>query len=92
MRPSTADRSTVDTVALARRLVRDGFPTARLGTLAERFRLSHRPSYRALDDALATADLLHLLLERAGRMGVAGLDDLLGLPSMAGHPRPTSCA
>ena len=42
---------------------------------------------RAADDALATADLLHLLLERAGRMGVAGLDDLLGLPSMAGHPQ-----
>src|SRR5690606_9818930 len=44
-------------------------------------------SHRALDDALATADLLHLLLERAGRMGVAGLDDLLGPPSMAGHPQ-----
>lgn len=78
---------TVDTVALARRLVRDEVPDCRLGTLAERFRLSHRPSHRALDDALATADLLHLLLERAGRMGVAGLDDLLGLPSMAGHPQ-----
>lgn len=78
---------TVDTVALARRLVRDEVPDCRLGTLAERLRLAHRPSHRALDDALATADLLHLLLERAGSLGVTGLDDLIGLPSMAGHPQ-----
>jgi DNA polymerase-3 subunit epsilon len=78
---------TVDTVALARRLIRDEVPDCRLGTLADRLRLSHRPSHRALDDALATADLLHVLLERAGSMGVTGLDDLIGLPSMAGHPQ-----
>ena len=76
---------TVDTVALARRLVRDEVPNCRLGTLAERFRLPHRPSHRALDDALATADLLHVLLERAGSLGVRGLDDLRSLPTMAGH-------
>ena len=40
---------------------------------------------KALDDALATGDLLHLLLERAGAVGVTGLDDLLALPTMAGH-------
>ena len=78
---------TVDTVTLARQLVRDEVPNCRLSTLADRFGLSHRPSHRALDDALSTADLLHLLLERAGRMGVSGLDDLMGLPSMAGHPQ-----
>ena len=78
---------TIDTVALARRLVRDEVPNCRLGTLAERFRLSHRPSHRALDDALATADLLHVLLERAGSLGVTGLDDLSSLPGMAGHPQ-----
>ena len=78
---------TVDTVALARRLVRDEVPDCRLGTLAEHLRLAHRPSHRALDDALATADLLHLLLERAGSLGVTGLDDLIDLPRMAGHPQ-----
>jgi len=83
-RPRLSNRS-VDTVALARRLVRDEVPNCKLGTLAERLRLPHRPSHRALDDALTTGDLLHLLLERAGRLGVTGLDDLLTLPTMAGH-------
>ncbi len=77
----------VDTVALARRLVRDEVPDCRLGTLASRFRLDHRPTHRALDDALATTDLLHLLLERAAGLGVLGLDDLTTLASMAGHPQ-----
>jgi DNA polymerase-3 subunit epsilon len=76
---------TIDTVGLARRLVRDEVPNCKLGTLAERLRLPHRPSHRALDDAWATADLLHLLIERAGRLGVRGLDDLRTLPTLAGH-------
>jgi DNA polymerase III subunit epsilon len=77
----------IDTVALARRLVRDEVPDCRLGTLASRFRLDHRPSHRALDDALATADLLHLLIERASGLGVLGLDDLVALAKLAGHPQ-----
>ncbi len=77
----------VDTVALARRLVRDEVPDCRLGTLASRLRLDHRPSHRALDDALATVDLLHLLIERASGLGVLGLDDLIALQTLAGHPQ-----
>ena len=77
----------VDTVALARRLVRDEVPDCKLGTLASRFRLDHQPSHRALDDALATADLLHLLIERAAGLGVLGLDDLVALSKLAGHPQ-----
>jgi DNA polymerase-3 subunit epsilon len=76
----------VDTCGLARRLVRDEVPDCRLATLARRFRLAHQPCHRALDDALATADLLHALLERAGTWGVLGLDDLLALPTIAAHP------
>jgi DNA polymerase III subunit epsilon len=76
----------VDTVALARRLVREEVRDCRLGTLARHFRLDHQPTHRALDDALATGELLHLLLERAGTLGVLGLDDLLALPQMAAHP------
>lgn len=81
------DGPVVDTVALARRLVRDEVPDCRLGTLASRLRLDHRPSHRALDDALATVDLLHLLIERASGLGVTGLDDLVALASLSGHPQ-----
>lgn len=77
----------IDTCALARRLVREEVPDCRLGTLASRFRLDHRPTHRALDDALATGDLLHMLLERASAYGVLGLDDLVSLPKMGGHPQ-----
>ncbi|MDQ6797199.1 MAG: DEDD exonuclease domain-containing protein [Actinomycetota bacterium] len=84
--PTLANR-VVDTCALARRLVRDEVPNCRLSTLAERLRLAHRPSHRALDDALATVDLLHALLERAGNLGVLGLDDLLELPTIRAHPQ-----
>jgi DNA polymerase-3 subunit epsilon len=77
----------IDTLALTRRLLGDELPNCRLDTAASRLRLAHRPSHRALDDALATADLLHVLLERAGTIGVLGLDDLLALPTIAGHPQ-----
>ncbi len=92
---SERDRLTnpiVDTCALARRLVRDEVPDCKLGTLAERLRLDHRPSHRALDDALATTDLLHVLLERASGFGVFALDDLLELPSAAAHPQAAKLA
>ncbi len=76
----------VDTVHLARRLVRDEVPNCKLATLASRLRLDHQPSHRALDDALATTDLLHLLIERASGLGVLGLDDLVALGKIGGHP------
>ena len=77
----------VDTLALARRLVRDDVRDCRLDTLARRFGLHHRPTHRALDDALATTDLLHVLLEQAASFGVTGLDDLVALPTIGGHPQ-----
>jgi len=85
-RPRLANPS-IDTCALARRLVRDEVPNCRLDTLARHFRTGWRPSHRALDDALATGDVLHALLERAGTMGVLALDDLLALPTIKGHPQ-----
>jgi DNA polymerase-3 subunit epsilon len=85
-RPRLAN-SFVDTCSLARRLVRDEVPNCRLSTLATGLRLTHKPCHRALDDALATGDLLHVLLERAGSLGVLGLDDLLQLPTIQGHPQ-----
>jgi hypothetical protein len=59
----------------------------RLATLAQRFGLEHQPCHRALDDVLATADLLHMLLERAAGYSAFGLDDLLALPKVASHPQ-----
>lgn len=76
----------VDTCSLARRLVRDEVRDCRLATLSRHFRLDHQPTHRALDDALATGELLHHLLERAAGLGVLGLDDLVALPAMTGHP------
>ena len=82
----------IDTCALARRLLQGEVPNHRLGTLADALRLEHRPSHRALDDALATGDLLHALIERTSALGVTGLDDLLALPTMAGHPQAAKLA
>jgi DNA polymerase III subunit epsilon len=78
---------TVDTLALARRLVRDSVSNCKLATLAAALGLPHRPTHRALDDVLATGDLLHVLLERAGSYGIVGLAELLDLPRLVGHPQ-----
>lgn len=78
---------TVDTLALARRLVGDVVANCKLGTLAHDLRLPNRPSHRALNDVLATGDLLHALLERAGTFGVMSLQELLILPKMIKHPQ-----
>ena len=61
--------------------VRDEVPDCRLATLAARFRTTTAPTHRALDDVLATAEVLHALFERAAGYGVLALDDLLALPS-----------
>jgi DNA polymerase III epsilon subunit family exonuclease len=76
----------VDTVALARRLLGDEVPDCRLATLARHLHLPCRPTHRALTDALATADLLHVLIERAAGLGVETLEDLVELPQVARHP------
>jgi DNA polymerase III epsilon subunit family exonuclease len=78
---------TVDTLALARRLVRGVVPDCKLGTLAATLRLPHQPSHRALTDVLATGDLLHAMLERAGSFGILELEELLELPRLVGHPQ-----
>ena len=67
-------------------------PTCASPRWPTRSALPHRPSHRALDDVLATADLLHVLLERAAGLGVTVLDDLLEpCPASPVTPRPPSC-
>ena len=56
----------------------------KLETLAAHFRSPDKPTHRALDDAQATAWVLHRLLERAGTLGVTALEDLLQLPTARG--------
>ena len=74
----------VDTHALARRLIRNELRNLKLQTLAAHFRSPTVPNHRALEDAKATAWVLHSLLERAGTIGVTALEDLLQLPTARG--------
>jgi len=74
----------VDTLGLARRLVRKEVRNLKLATLAAHFRAPTKPTHRALEDARATAWILHRLLERAGTLGVTALEDLLQLPTARG--------
>jgi DNA polymerase-3 subunit epsilon len=67
----------VDTVTLARQiLLRDEVPNCRLATLAQHFRAATTPNHRALQDARATVDVLHGLIERVGSLGVHTIEDL----------------
>lgn len=81
-----SENRSVDTAALARRLVRTEVRNLRLATLAAHFRSPTTPIHRALDDAMATMHVLHSLLERAGTIGVTALEDLLTLPKAKGAP------
>ncbi|MFV1961180.1 MAG: DEDD exonuclease domain-containing protein [Acidimicrobiia bacterium] len=78
------ENKSVDTAALARRLIRPEVRNLRLQTLAAHFRSPVKPVHRALADAEATAHVLHGLLERVGSLGVTNLDDLLQLPTAKG--------
>ncbi|GAA3736344.1 DEDD exonuclease domain-containing protein [Salinactinospora qingdaonensis] len=67
----------VDTVALARRLVtRDEVANHKLATLAGFFGGATQPTHRALDDARATVEVLHGLLERIAAFGVTTSEEL----------------
>jgi len=71
------DPPVVDTARLARvALHRDEVPNCKLATLAAHFRATVTPTHRAFDDARATADVLHRLIERVGDLGVSTLEDL----------------
>jgi DNA polymerase-3 subunit epsilon len=72
----------IDTARLARvALHRDEVRNCKLATLAAHFRATVTPTHRALDDARATVDVLHALLERTAGFGVSTLEDLQGFMS-----------
>ncbi|WP_234356309.1 DEDD exonuclease domain-containing protein [Blastococcus sp. Marseille-P5729] len=70
----------LDTVQLARKtLARGEVPNLKLETLAMHLGSRTRPVHRALDDARATTDVMHHLLERVGSLGVHTTEELLAL-------------
>ncbi|MCA2320744.1 DEDD exonuclease domain-containing protein [Mycobacterium intracellulare] len=73
------------TVRLARRVLsREEAPSVRLASLARLFAVTTQPTHRALDDARATVDVLHALIERVGNQGVHTYADLRSyLPDVA---------
>jgi DNA polymerase-3 subunit epsilon len=67
----------LDTAIIARKVLsRDEVPNCKLGTLAEFFGTSTTPNHRALDDARATVDVFHGLLERLGSHDIYTLEEL----------------
>lgn len=69
----------LDTAVIARRaLLRDEVPNVKLATLAARFS-QVVPDHRALTDARATVDVLHVLFERLGSLGVDTLEEVRDL-------------
>lgn len=69
----------LDTAAMARRLLTgDEVPNNRLDTLAAYFRTVNRPTHRALDDARATVEVLHALIERLGSYKIFTLEEAVG--------------
>ena len=76
--PAGAGRPAVlCTVQLARRvLTREEAPSVRLSTLARLVGATTEPTHRALDDARATVEVLHALIERVGNQGVRTLSAL----------------
>lgn len=65
------------TVRLARRVLsREEAPSVRLAALARLVGATTRPTHRALDDARATVDVLHALIERVGNQGIGTYGEL----------------
>ena len=78
----------LDTAIIARKvLTRDEVPNCRLGTLAEFFGTSTTPNHRALDDARATVDVFHGLLERLGSLDIYTLEELLNFGKRIKRPK-----
>lgn len=67
----------VDTLVLARKATtKEEAPNKKLSTLARLFGATVTPNHRALEDARATGDVLHGLLERLAAFGITHREDL----------------
>jgi DNA polymerase III epsilon subunit family exonuclease len=72
------DFRVIDTIKAARHvLTKDDVANFQLGTLAQYFRTSVTPNHRALDDARATVDVLHGVIERMGTFEIFTINQML---------------
>ena len=77
---------TLDTVTIARQiLTKEDVPNCKLSTLATFFGTKTEPNHRALEDAKATTEILHNLLERLGSMQIHTIEELLDFAKNAAH-------
>jgi DNA polymerase-3 subunit epsilon len=76
------DYLTVDTARLARAVLdRDEVINCKLSTLADFFGATTSPNHRALEDAMATVDVLHGLIERLAGFNVHSFEQMRNFPS-----------
>jgi DNA polymerase III epsilon subunit family exonuclease len=81
----------IDTVKAARFvLTKDDVQNYQLGTLAAYFRTEIPPSHRALDDALATVDVLHGIIERMGTFGITTINQMINAGAKKSRPKIAS--
>jgi len=81
----------IDTVKAARFvLTKDDVANYQLGTLALYFRTEIAPNHRALDDALATVDVLHGIIERMGTFGITTINQMLDAGARKARPKIAS--
>lgn len=77
---------TLDTVTIARQvLTKEDVPNCKLSTLAQFFGTKTEPNHRALDDAKATTEILHGLIERLGSYEVYDVDSLMEFAKTSAH-------
>ena len=91
------DFPVLDTAIIARKVLsRDEVPNCQLATLSAFFGTSTTPNHRALDDARATTDVLHGLIERVAGLDIYTLEELMNFgkkskkPKSPGSAKPTS--
>jgi DNA polymerase-3 subunit epsilon len=76
----------VDTVRLARRLLKNEVRSNGLHTLSAHFQTEHKPCHRAFPDAAACLEVLWALIERGAAYGITTLADLLQVQSVRSNP------
>lgn len=77
---------TLDTATIARQVLsKEDVPNCKLSTLAQFFGTKTEPNHRALDDAKATTEILHGLIERLGSFNVHTVDALMEFAKTAAH-------